>query len=464
MTADEQSLINPESSGKRRRKPKPFVPSLRSGSYALILGLSSLPQDSTAGLTKAQLIERAQEHCDSSFTAPADASKFYTAWNSMKTLLEKDLVYEKGRPLRRYYLSDEGWEVATRINNVKGDLHPSKNTAIPNLAISQELDDPGSEFDESEPEQYAAPQRPQFPRKGSPTYKIINQTDTLGHNGAGQKLGGAIADKFGLFSSSWETRALTENHKDSGRKFIEIFSSPEPQINQEVTTACPTTDLASETLESNSKSYITNDKPNHQPQVTSNLPKSSLNLDFQPIYIEPGAFTVHLVLDSREVRTKDDRDYIQDELVKKGIKPLVRPLELGDFFWVAKCKDPSLLARYGEEGDEIALDWIVERKRLDDLVGSIKDGRFHEQKFRLFKSGLKHVIYIIEEFTMSSERILSYHESIQTAIASTQVVNGYFVKKTQTLDDTIRYLARMTGILKSQYEVCNPSPRVKKPD
>jgi hypothetical protein len=32
--------------------------------------------------------------------APPDPTKFYTAWNSMKTLIQKDLVYEHGRPLR----------------------------------------------------------------------------------------------------------------------------------------------------------------------------------------------------------------------------------------------------------------------------------------------------------------------------------------------------------------------------
>ena len=33
----------------------------------------------------------------------------------MKTLLQKDLVYEHGRPLKKYALTEEGWEVAKRI-------------------------------------------------------------------------------------------------------------------------------------------------------------------------------------------------------------------------------------------------------------------------------------------------------------------------------------------------------------
>ena len=54
---------------------------------------------------------------------------------------------------------------------------------------------------------------------------------------------------------------------------------------------------------------------------------------------------------------------------------------------------------------------------------------------------------------MSSERVLQFHEAIESSIASMQVVEGYFVKKTLKLDDTIRYLARMTVMLKRIYEV-----------
>jgi crossover junction endonuclease MUS81 len=100
---------------KKAKKAKPYVPALRSGAYGLLLGLATLDENSSLGMTKAQLIDVAQPHCDASFTVPADPTKFYTAWNSMKTLVQKDLVYEYGRLLRRYLLTDEGWEIAKRI-------------------------------------------------------------------------------------------------------------------------------------------------------------------------------------------------------------------------------------------------------------------------------------------------------------------------------------------------------------
>lgn len=72
------------------------------------------------GLTKNEVIELAQPWCDSSFTAPSDPTKYFTAWNSMKTLLEKDLVFERGRPLRVYALTEDGCEVAKRIRSTGG--------------------------------------------------------------------------------------------------------------------------------------------------------------------------------------------------------------------------------------------------------------------------------------------------------------------------------------------------------
>lgn len=232
--------------------------------------------------------------------------------------------------------------------------------------------------------------------------------------------------------------------------------------------------LGSESPPPGSSIATATERPAQQEQNSSRSDRSQNGTEtpfadsstIKPIPLPPGSFTVQLVLDTREVRTSTDRDYIANELSKKGITPQVRALELGDATWVAKCDDPSLLARLaGDEeagSDEVMLDWIVERKRLDDLIGSIKDGRFHEQKFRLRRSGMKNVIYLIEEFNVSHDPSnpngMKYQEMVASAIASTQVVNGYFVKRTRNLDDTIRYLTRMTFLLRSMYESPPPPP------
>ncbi|OBT46111.1 hypothetical protein VE00_02806 [Pseudogymnoascus sp. WSF 3629] len=357
---------------KPARKKKAYVPTLRSGPYALILALSTIPESAPSGITKQQTIELAQPYCDSSFTASSDPTKFYTAWNSMKTLLEKDLVAEKGRPLRKYCLTEEGYEVASRIKASQPTADPKQSTLDAPVALPKS-------------------------RQRAPV---------------GLVLGAADGDGFMAINSSPPPPSRSEPQFDNGMDGVQDDIVPFGDA------------LADETA----------------------LPT------FSPITIPPSAFTLELVLDVREVRAKEDRDYMRIELTKKGVPPIMRSLDLGDALWVAKCKDPHYLQRHGLEGDEIMLDWIVERKRLDDLVGSIKDGRFHEQKFRLRKSGVKNVIYIIEEISMNADHFQKYEEAVESAIASSQVVNGYFIKKTQKMDDTIRYLTRMTVMLKGLYE------------
>ncbi|KAG5755730.1 hypothetical protein H9Q69_006031 [Fusarium xylarioides] len=342
---------------KKARKPKAYVPALRSGAFALVVGLSTLDEDSSVGMTKAELIEVAQPHCDSSFSAPSDPTKFYTAWNSMKTLLQKELVYERGRPLRRYALTDEGWEVAKRIKDT--EHWQAENGRAKDPTSAQPVNPDCQPISNCRP--------------SSPSIEISEPAKA-------------------------------------------------PSEYQNVVSDGPTVSDG------------------------SSLP------NFTPIRLPPGSFTVHLVLDVREVRAKTDRDYMQEELAKLGAKPIMRSMELGDAQWIAKCHDPNLLVSQGAEGAEVILDWIVERKRLDDLIGSIKDGRFHEQKFRLQRSGVRKVIYIIEEISMDPEVASRYAEAVRSAIASTQVVNGYFVKRTAKMDDTVRYLARMTAMLKRTYE------------
>lgn len=361
---DHGSLAPP---AKKPKNTKQYVPSYRSGPYALVVALSKMPQDATVGMSKQDLIDAAQPYSDSSFTAPSDPRKFYTAWKSMDTLLAKELVYERGRPTKRYALTDEGWEVARKIEETTkgGGTKPAKKGHDKEDVVT------------SNDSQSSRPRQPAFSTRM-----------------------GAIPDD--------------DNDGD------------DPPV----------------------------EKPNYS-DVVMDGPVVSADSSFpafSPIILNPGTFSVHLVLDIREIRAKTDRDYLKEELAKKGVRAIMRALELGDTQWVAKCHDADFLRCNGAEGDEVVLDHIVERKRLDDLIGSVKDGRFHEQKFRLKRSGVKHVTYLIEEISLDPTHFQKYEEMVQSAIASTQVVNGFSVKKTRGLDESIRYLARMTTILKKKYE------------
>ncbi|KAG6143530.1 Crossover junction endonuclease mus81 [Claviceps purpurea] len=384
-----QAEDGPAAKKRKTRQPKAYVPSFRSGAYALLIGLATLPDDGSVSMTKAELIEISQPYCDASLSVPIDTTKFYTAWNSMKTLVQKELVYERGRPLRRYALTDEGWEVARRIKETQ--------------QFAADVQAGGADRD-SEAIRPQAP-RPQAVRPETVRPQAVRQVAVLPQ---------AVRPQA-------DDRAV--------RSLPERSSSPDVIMMDDC--------AGPNELESTTTEVIIDD---------SSLP------NFKPITLPPGSFTVRLVLDVREVRAKTDRDYMQEELAKQDATPIMRSLEVGDAQWIAKCHDPTLLPRLGAEGDEVVLDWIVERKRMDDLIGSIKDGRFHEQKFRLNRSGVQNVIYIIEDMTVDSQTWQRFEESVHSAIASTQVVNGYFVKQTTKMDETVKYLSRLTKMLKKKYE------------
>ncbi|CAG8819013.1 14376_t:CDS:2, partial [Gigaspora margarita] len=337
---------------KTTAAPKVYVPKYRSGAYAIMLALyKSSEIDSNSSMTKTDLIKEAQRYCDASFDIPSGKQKFYTAWNSMKTLLDKNYVYKNDYP-SRFSLTESGMLVARQIVQT----------------ASLQGNDPFSE-------------------SGMLVARPIVQTASLQGN-----------DPF-----------LEKNHTtEKDPIIIDLVESSDEESDQVGTAS------------------------------------NSLN-NFKPIVWEPGTFEIVLILDTREVKLKKDRDYIKDTLQDKGINLSVRNLELGDVIWVARKKKTSSSAT-----DELVLDYILERKRMDDLVGSIKDGRFREQKFRLSKSGAGQIIYLIEDYNL--EELGEFGDAVKTAISSTQMLNGYFLKRTATIDQSIDYLVRMTRMLKKMYE------------
>lgn len=101
-------------------------------------------------------------------------------------------------------------------------------------------------------------------------------------------------------------------------------------------------------------------------------------------------------------------------------------------------------------GNEFVLPFIVERKRMDDLASSIKDKRYHEQKFRLQESGITNIIYLLEKF--ESNRPLGLPvENLMQAACNTQTQNGFCVKFTKSHRDTMAYLIQLTNMLNEMY-------------
>ncbi|KAG2243995.1 hypothetical protein Bca52824_094165 [Brassica carinata] len=129
------------------------------------------------------------------------------------------------------------------------------------------------------------------------------------------------------------------------------------------------------------------------------LPPLTFEEKFEEVY------QVIMILDDSRTPVSYSRDpgkKIENISSRYEIKIEVRRLPVGDSIWIARHK---------YLGTEYVLDFIVERKTVDDMRSSIKDGRYRDQKLRLQRSGLKKLMYILEGDPNQSEAA----ESIKTA-------------------------------------------------
>lgn len=89
---------------------------------------------------------------------------------------------------------------------------------------------------------------------------------------------------------------------------------------------------------------------------------------------------------------------------------------------------------------------------MDDLASSIKDGRFHEQKFRLSDCGLHNKIYLIENRANNTHLGLPLTNLLQ-AVTNTLIQNEFAIKYTDSHDDSMVYLSVVTNLLIKMFAV-----------
>ena len=115
--------------------------------------------------------------------------------------------------------------------------------------------------------------------------------------------------------------------------------------------------------------------------------------------LEPGTFDIVLAVDTMEhTGSRKEKGVIQQKLQEMGVQVVVRTLPLGDFLWLARERVRHVPGQLElPTRRELVLDYVVERKRMDDLAGSLIDGRYEEQKYRFASAGIAHGIYLVED-------------------------------------------------------------------
>ncbi|XP_057671379.1 crossover junction endonuclease MUS81 [Diorhabda carinulata] len=168
---------------------------------------------------------------------------------------------------------------------------------------------------------------------------------------------------------------------------------------------------------------------------------SNSSADSEDFYIlEPGNFDLILYVDTAETVGNNSNDPFLVEL-QKLLGPNqfeVKKLNVGDYIWICRCRTTQ---------KELVLPYIIERKRLDDFASSIKDGRYKEQKFRLKRSGIENIYYLIENYRTHSLPITT----LQQATFNTAIQDGFKIKMTNNLKQTAKLLNQFSKILTSTF-------------
>lgn len=154
--------------------------------------------------------------------------------------------------------------------------------------------------------------------------------------------------------------------------------------------------------------------------------------------LKAGTYDIILIVDQRE-----KIDIVDFE---GSMKRETRTLACGDFIWIARPKGLSAADRT----TDLVLDYVVERKRLDDLASSIYDGRFEQQKLRLQNSGIRRPIYLIED--VGSLRVGTLTSSgLAQAVVNILIHDGIAVERVKNPAHANDYLISMTKCLEKFY-------------
>lgn len=101
--------------------------------------------------------------------------------------------------------------------------------------------------------------------------------------------------------------------------------------------------------------------------ASSTYSTAALDMPFDRLVtLAPETYDVRMLLDVREeagLGKGKKGDKLDTLLTKRGVNWEPRNLSMGDVIWIAKSKT---------DGTELVLDCCLERKRLDDLVSSLK--------------------------------------------------------------------------------------------
>ncbi|WOL11990.1 crossover junction endonuclease MUS81 isoform X1 [Canna indica] len=411
--------------GKRKAKePKHYVPKKNSVAYALLITLYRAMEEGTSYMKKQELIDAAEASGLSRTSIVPDRIKqpgqfgssardWYTGWSCMKTLLSKGLVVKSSSPAK-YMLTQEGQEAARECMLRSGltGLEPIATTSRSNAVVDI--------------------QSASFIKLTSKSRNATCRTEVI--DVTSETINENFQEEQADFSDSDLDCAVVETHCHS------TFRTSKPVVLGNAISpisVCANMAQSSFNLQACTSFDHSMNKPSVNVAVEGNgnvlaMPPYSSGEKFEDM------FDVILILDDREnfgSRSKKVVDIINTQF---NIPVEVRRLPVGDGLWIARHRGCNA---------EYVLDFIVERKRVDDLCKSIRDNRYRDQKLRLQRCGLQKLIYLVE----GDPNCLEASESVKTACFTTEILEGFDVQKTSGFADTVRKYGHLTKSIMLYY-------------
>ncbi|KAK9157375.1 hypothetical protein Scep_003949 [Stephania cephalantha] len=470
--------------GRKARRSKRYVPQKNSVAYALLVTLHRAIANGAEYMKKQELIDAAEASGLSRVSIAPELGKgkvsqfgsspreWYSGWSSMKTLIAKGLVAKSSCPAK-YMLTPEGRESALECLSRSGvvdqgdhlarseRLLGDNNQLSPNLqCFHTDLFEKGDEC------LYIGLSAPK--NKVDVPIAFLETFKDMGHSEKQifSAFGKASKDNKKAGTSSLWSATLHHLRKDridtllsecrqtlppSSFKFKNVVDHLVEESSQ--TGSVRGADFNPDSLCSvdstesrfNLRACSSNDIPAYKFHKSDNSEASVNCLMVPPL--GPGerfgdVYDVILMLDDREQFTNSkgsrSRKIVENICSEFKIKVEVRRLPVGDGIWIARHKHVE---------NEYVLDFIVERKNVDDLRHSIRDNRYRDQKLRLLRCGLRKIIYLVEGDPNFSEAT----ESIKTACFTTEILEGFDVQRTSGLADTLKRYGHLTLAITDYY-------------
>lgn len=469
---------------KRTKKQKEYIPGLGTANYAfmIVLYIAQKGYECLEYLTKAELMDRAEASGLSTKPIHPDGSRiqgntnnraFYSGWSSFKIVMNHNLAYTWGRPMK-VSLTSKGVDLACKLYKdavSRGKLSPSDGI---------NMDDPDSSRRNS-----GTGVQPAFPHCTIDVPPTVSRPPSKAGRGpeAGElnldlserwalSQGEAMLRTSGSGSQSMHQGQRTAPFAMSqGVDVVSCLSEDEDDLEMPTRQSNLTgfeSQGASESASGHLKSRVTArplppgrhvgtvSAESELPPLAScsmNISQESNTFD-QQIRLPPvipgtsfeQAYDLVILVDEREqyentMSTRSEsRDFHKRRLENKGNLVESRSLPIGDLLWIARRKT--------NPAEQYVLDYVVERKRMDDLIQSIRSGRYYDQKYRLRACGLVNIFYLVEG-AVESLPSSSDHKAVCTACAKTSTIDGFRVVRTKSVSETLRVYHGMTSEIAS---------------